>query len=98
MCSLCGSLINNNHWSVRRKNASSRKAERRAQIHFINQILKHYGARIRQLGNYGYLLTGSNRSSQLIEDLTKLWLEIEKIPGVKCDPLDPKLIEMMSIE
>ena len=98
MCSLCGSLINNQHWSVRMKDVPSRKAERRVQIQFINQILKHYGARIRQVGNYGYLLTGSNRSSKLIEDLARLWLEVEKITGVKCDPLDPKLIDTMSSE
>ena len=98
MCLLCGSLINNEHWSVRMKDVPSRKAERRIQIQFINQILKHYGARIQQLGSYGYLLTGSNRSSQLIEDLSRLWLDVENIAGVKCDPLDPKLIDMMSSE
>ena len=98
MCSLCGSLISDQHWSVRVKDVPSRKAERRIQIQFINQVLKYYGARIQRLGNYGYLLTGSNRSSQLIEDLAKLWVEVEKISGVKCDPLNPKLIDMMLSE
>ena len=98
MCSLCGSLINYQHWSVRVKDGPSRKAERRIQIQFINHILKYYGARIQRLGNYGFLLTESNRSSKLIEDLAKLWLEVEKITDVKCDPLDPKLIDMMLSE
>ncbi len=96
MCSLCGSLLRNRHWSEKTKSSYAEKAERRLQLQLINQVLDYYDANVRKLGNYGYLLTVSNRSSRLVEDLARLWLELETLTGLKCDPLDPSLIAAIS--
>lgn len=95
MCMLCGALSMGRHWAEKDRDAPLRRRERRVRIRLLNRVLGHYGMNAK-LWDRGYMLGLSAGPSIRAETLGNLWLEVERVSGRRCDPLDPVLIASLS--
>ena len=108
MCLLCGEFVPGAHWTDRyvEDRARDRGADdggytrerRRDRAHrasLANEVLKHYGLRVKDWGGSKYVLSDGKGNSELVGDLGSLWPAATKLAGRPLDPLDPALGERL---
>lgn len=101
MCSLCGVLGGQQHWTDAvndgaafpgRRVRQTRRQERQFRVRIANRILRYYGLRVSDWDGNGYLLETFTGRRLIVENLTQLWAEAERLLGRPCDPLDDALM------
>jgi hypothetical protein len=103
MCSLCGMLGGEVHWTDRAGSADERagarvmtsRAERFQRVALINAVLGHYGLALTDWQGSSYLLSNRTGRTQIVADLTQIWQAAEGMLGRPCDPLEPALVERL---
>jgi hypothetical protein len=101
MCSLCGVLGTEAHWTDTgaqpqafqgRSVPPTRRQERQARIALANRILRHYRLKLADFEGQSYVLRGATGRQAVVPDLVQMWTAAERLAGRACDPLDPDLI------
>jgi hypothetical protein len=100
MCSLCGVLGTEDHWtdaSARPETfggraGTTRRQERFERIALANRILWHYRLTLGDFQGQSYVLRSATGRQELVPNLVGMWSAAEKLAGRPCDPLDPDLI------
>jgi hypothetical protein len=97
MCSLCGVLGGERHWSdaVAEPGAApsrTRRQERQARIALANRFLRHYRLKLADFEGKSYVLRAATGRQAVVPDLVQIWAAADKLAGRACDPLDPDLI------
>ncbi|MFV0408538.1 MAG: hypothetical protein ACK5LJ_02185 [Paracoccus sp. (in: a-proteobacteria)] len=104
MCSLCGILGCDDHWTnaVARPGVYSRNHDDRARrgetarrIAAANAILSYRRLRLDLWQGPSYVLASPTGASTVFEALSHLWPEAEALSGRDFDPLDAALIGWM---
>lgn len=104
MCSLCGVLGGNEHWTdaaprpgvfTRNVERLDRRRERARRVTAANRVLTLLGMSLSDWQGSAFVLATRTGKSELIEDLGHLWPAAERLSGRCCDPLDPALIAQM---
>lgn len=101
MCSLCGTLGAEDHWTdvagraafAGRAGALTRRQERQRRAALANRVLRHYGLRLEDFEGQSWVLRGPTGRTELVPSLVGLWGAAERLAGRPCDPLDAALIE-----
>jgi hypothetical protein len=100
MCSLCGVLGTEDHWtdaSARPETfggrpRTTRRQERFERIALANRILRHYRLTLGDFQGQSYVLRSATGRQELVPNLVGMWSAAEQLAGRPCDPLDPDLI------
>lgn len=104
MCSLCGVLGGSDHWTdqavrpgvfTRNTDPLSRRRERMRRVSIAKRVLKPFGMSLSDWQGASFLLSTVTGKTEIVENLTRLWVEAEKLSGRLCDPLDPTFIARM---
>jgi hypothetical protein len=104
MCSLCGVLGGNEHWTdaaarpgvfTRNVERLDRRRERARRVKAANRALACFGMSLSDWQGSAFVLSTRTGKSEMIEDLGHLWPAAERLSGRVCDPLDPVLIARM---
>ncbi|MDP6346727.1 MAG: hypothetical protein QF578_18310 [Alphaproteobacteria bacterium] len=101
MCALCGILGGRRHWTestgapeafASRPEAHTRHRERQTRTRLVNAVLDHYGLRLADWSGGQYVLRGRTGRTALVDNLSELWAEADRLGSRDCDPLDPDLL------
>ena len=100
MCSLCGVLGGQQHWTEMGagavpgpgEQARNRRQERQTRVRVANRVLRHYGLKLSDWDGNGYLLSTFTGATAIVDNLTQMWAAAEKLLGRPCDPLDDALL------
>ncbi|AID28142.1 hypothetical protein ACVILI_002092 [Mesorhizobium sp. USDA 4775] len=104
MCSLCGILGSNEHWTdavarpgvfTRNTERVDRRRERAKRVRIASRILTEFGMTLSDWQGSSFLLSTRTGKTEMVEDLGHLWPLAEKISGRVCDPLSDALIERL---
>ena len=104
MCSLCGILGSNEHWTdavarpgvfTRNTERVDRRRERAKRVRIASRILTEFGMTLSDWQGTSFLLSTRTGKTEMVEDLGHLWPLAEKISGRVCDPLSHALIERL---
>ena len=104
MCSLCGTLGADEHWSdaharpgvfAPHADGLARRRARMARVAAANRVLAHHGLHLADWQATGYLLSTRTGRTEIIDGLADLWPTAEAMLGRPCDPLDPALLEKL---
>jgi len=104
MCSLCGILGSNEHWTdavarpgvfTRNTERVDRRRERAKRVRIASRILTEFGLTLSDWQGTSFLLSTRTGKTEMVEDLGHLWPLAEKISGRVCDPLSHALIERL---
>jgi len=104
MCSLCGVIGGNEHWTdavarlgvfTRNVERIDRRRERARRVSAANRALAAFGMSLSDWQGASFVLATRTGKSEVIEDLGHLWPAAERLSGRLCDPLDPVLIARM---
>ena len=89
MCALCG-VLTSEHWA---EEGGRRGRVFRARL--LSRVLDSFGL---DLGAWGqsYVLRDRKGRAVVVDDLTSVWVEAEKLAGRKLDPLDPDLLAALA--
>jgi hypothetical protein len=87
MCGLCGVLLSES-WA---EEAGDRRA-RVLRLKLLNRVLAHFGLRLDEWGGRVYVLRDLTGRTAMVDDLSAIWREAERLAGGPLDPLDPKLL------
>jgi hypothetical protein len=87
MCSLCGVLLTES-WA---EQSGDRRA-RALQLRLLNRVLSHYGLRLDEWAGRVYVLRDRTGRTAVVEDLSAMWREADRLLGRPLDPLDPELL------
>ncbi len=107
MCSLCGVLGGNEHWTdaisrpgvfTRNTDPVSRRLERANRVRVANRVLKQFGMKLVDWQGASFLLANRTGKTAMVEDLGNLWQIAERLSGKPCDPLDLNTIERMEAQ
>jgi hypothetical protein len=105
MCALCGALGGSDHWAdalarpgvfTRAGDPLNRRRERARRVAAANRILTFYGMSLSDWQSSTFVLATTTGKSDLVENLTHLWLVAETLSGLECDPLDPALLARLA--
>ena len=105
MCALCGVLGGAGHWTdavarpgvfTRTAEPIERRRERAARVVQANRVLKHYRLSLSDWQGASFLLSTATGKTEIVDNLTHLWMAAEKLLGRPCDPLDEALIGSLS--
>ena len=105
MCSLCGILGADDHWSsaIARPGVFSHNADplarRRAaaaRLKIVNRVLATRHLRLEEWQGRSYVLSTATGQTKVFEALSHLWPEAEALCGASFDPLDPVLLDKLS--
>ena len=104
MCSLCGVMGGNEHWTdaaarpgvfTRNVERLDRRRERARRVSAANRVLSVFGMSLSDWQGSAFVLATRTGKSEMIEDLGHLWPAAERLSGRPCDPLDVALIARM---
>lgn len=107
MCSLCGVLGGNEHWTdavarpgvfTRNVERIERRRERANRVRIANQVLSVLGMGLADWQGASFVISTRTGKSEVIEDLGHLWPAAERLSGRVCDPLDLDVIMRMEAE
>ena len=107
MCSLCGVLGGNEHWTdaaarpgvfTRNVERIDRRRERTRRVGAANRVLAAFGMSLSDWQGSSFVLSTRTGKSEMVEDLGHLWPAAEKLSGRACDPLDPDVIARMEAD
>jgi hypothetical protein len=106
MCSLCGVLGGNEHWTdaaarpgvfTRNDSRLDRRRERANRVAAANRMLAAFGLVLSDWQGASFVLSTKTGKSEIVEDLGHLWPAAERLIGRPCDPLDSGLIARMEV-
>ena len=95
MCSLCGMLGGQVHWTDRKRPATEAHAqwrERQVRVRLVNTVLRHYGLTLAEWSGTSYVLSSRTGRTAIVDNLSELWGHAERLCGRRCDPLDEQLL------
>tara|TARA_R110002167_G_scaffold60368_17_gene170612 strand:- start:1240 stop:1563 length:324 start_codon:yes stop_codon:yes gene_type:complete len=101
MCSLCGILGGRGHWAdsatspeafARREERHTWQRERQTRTRLINRVLAHYGLKLQDWSGNAYVLRGRTGQTAIVNNLSEIWAEAERLSHKECDPLDDGLL------
>jgi len=101
MCSLCGVLGANEHWTdavarpgIYTRNAETvdRRRERANRVRVATQILAPFGMRLADWQGTSFIVSSRTGKTEMVNDLGHLWQAAERLSGKTCDPLDSAVI------
>ena len=95
MCSLCGMLEGQLHWTESKPPAAQAHTqwrERQARIRLVNAVLQHYGLKFAEWSGKSYVLSSRTGRTAIVDNLSELWGQVERLSGRRCDPLDERLL------
>ena len=95
MCSLCGMLEGQLHWTESKLPAAqvhSQWRERQARVRLVNAVLQHYGLKLTEWSGKSYVLSSRTGRTVIVDNLSELWGQAERLCGRRCDPLDERLL------
>jgi hypothetical protein len=104
MCSLCGILGCDDHWSsaVARDGVFSRNGDRLARRReaaqrqrIVNKILATRKMKLDDWHGTSYVLSTATGQTQIFDSLSHLWPEAEALCRAEFDPLDPVLLDRL---
>jgi hypothetical protein len=95
MCSFCGSLGGDTHWSDSAPDSAERQRERLVRERLTTAILAHYGVRLKAADGDAYALTGKVPAAERAAHLVAMWPLVDRLSGALCDPLDPTLLALL---
>lgn len=104
MCSLCGILGCDDHWTnaiarpgvyTRNLDSRARRAETARRLGAANAILSYRRLRLDVWQGRSYVVSSPTGASSVFEALAHLWPEAETLAGRAFDPLDEALIAWM---
>jgi hypothetical protein len=104
MCSLCGILGGRGHWAdsatspeafARRAERHTWQRERQARTRLINRVLNHYGLSLKDWAGNAYVLRSRTGRTSIVNNLSEVWAEAERLSHKDCDPLDPALLQAL---
>lgn len=104
MCSLCGVLGVETHWSdavarpgifSRNEETRSRRLERAHRIRVANAVLGAYRMTLADFQGRAYVLSTATGKAEVIETLAHLWPTAERLAGRSFDPLDDHLLSRL---
>ena len=104
MCSLCGVLGSNEHWTdavarpgvfTRNADRADRRRERMNRVRLANQVLEAFALNLSDWQGTSFLLSTRTGKTEIIDDLGHLWPIAERLTGRLCDPLATPVIEAM---
>jgi hypothetical protein len=103
MCSLCGVLGAEDHWTdasarpetFRGARTQTRRQERFERIALANRILRHYRLTLGDFQGRSYVLRSATGRQELVPNLVGMWGAAEKLAGRPCDPLDLDLLDAL---
>ena len=87
MCGLCGVLLSET-WA---EEAGDRRA-RALRLKLLNRVLAHFGLRLDEWAGRVYVLRDRTGRTAVVDDLSAIWREAERLTGRPLDPLDPELL------
>jgi hypothetical protein len=96
MCSLCGSLGGEEHWSTRSERSGTgqtRRAERLDRVRVANAILGAFAMRLDDWQGAAFSLSGPTGRREIVDQLPQVWEAAGRMLGRPIDPLDPELIQ-----
>lgn len=105
MCGLCGVLGGKGHWTdssanpdtfAERNQTHTLRRERMERTALVGGVLKYYGLGLKDWAGSSYVLSSSTGKTILVDNLSQMWAEAERISNSDCDPLDEGLIEYIS--
>ncbi len=105
MCSLCGVLGGQRHWTEsasnpqvfeRRAEPHTRRRERQQRVRLVNRVLRHYGLTLSDWSGGSYVLRGGTGRTAILANLSELWTAAETLGRSPCDPLDPELLAALA--
>ncbi len=105
MCSLCGILGVEDHWTdavpgpdvfTRNDEAHRRRQERADRIAVANGVLRARGLSLCDWQGSSYILSTATGNTEIVESLAHLWPTAERLSGRDFDPLDPVLMRSVS--
>lgn len=96
MCGLCGIFSEDMHWAARldaasrgqSSNSALRRLARTRRISVLNRMLAGHHVRISDWQGNHYCVQGATGRTELVSNLSQLWLAVEKVGGRPFDPLD----------
>ena len=101
MCSLCGILGGKAHWTDSsgapevfgdRDAGRTMRRDRLDRAGLVNRVLGHYRLSLRDWAGSQYVLRSATGKTAMVDNLSQMWAEAEKMSGSELDPLDPELI------
>lgn len=102
MCSLCGMLGAEPHWTDSSRSAPGEQAharwrERQARVRLVNTVLRHYGLTLAEWSGSSYVLSSRTGRTAMVDNLSELWGRAEQLCGRPCDPLDERLLASLEL-
>jgi len=104
MCALCGVIGGNPHWTDgsprpgaynRVATSPERRRERQNRVAVANRVLQAFGMKLADWQGSAFLLSTATGKSEMVDDLSHLWIVAEKLAGHACDPLAPETIAFL---
>jgi len=105
MCSLCGILGCDDHWTsaverpgvyTRNTDRQSRRADAARRIRAANRVLGYRRLSLAEWQGTSYVVSSPTGASTVFEALSHLWPEAEALAPRGFDPLDDDLIDWMA--
>lgn len=104
MCALCGVLGGSEHWAdayarpgafTRNTGPLERRRERARRVSHANRILGHFGLGLSDWQGTAFLLSTRTGKTEIVDNLSHLWVAAEQLLGRPVDPLDPALLDRL---
>ncbi|RPE66995.1 hypothetical protein EDD53_1399 [Pacificibacter maritimus] len=104
MCSLCGILGCDDHWTnavarpgvyTRNHDTLARRTETARRLKSANAVLSFRRLKLDVWQGRSYVVSSPTGASSVFEALSHLWPEAETLAGREFDPLDDNFIEWM---
>ncbi|MEE7493732.1 hypothetical protein ACU4GR_03635 [Methylobacterium oryzae CBMB20] len=101
MCSLCGVLGCDDHWTsavarpgvyTRNTDRIARRREAARRLAVANALLSTRRLRLSEWQGQSYVLASPTGNTQVFDALSHLWSEAGALAGRPFDPLDPEFI------
>ncbi len=93
MCGLCGLFGEQNHWSTQLEhngqssNAAQRRRLRAHRTACLNRMLVRERLSVSDWQGSSYQISSATGKTELADNLSQIWLAVEKITGRPFDPL-----------
>ena len=105
MCSLCGILGVDDHWTdavaregvfTRNVGPTERRRERADRVRAANVVLAVWRLTLEDWQGTSYILRTATGRSELIDSLAHLWPVAGQLAGRPCDPLAPEVLARLA--
>lgn len=104
MCALCGVLGGLEHWAdahdrpgafTRNSGPVERRRERARRLDRARPILGHFGLELTDWQAAAFLLSTRTGRTEIVDNLSHLWVAAEGLLGHAADPLDDALLRRL---